>query len=44
MFDSGGKGLYVWIAYGLNFHMQPKSLKITHAWVSTAHFCKGYEN
>ena len=24
--------------------MTPKSPKIIHAWVSTAHFCKGYEN
>ena len=29
---------------GLNFHMTLKSLKIIHAWVSTAHFCKRYEN
>ena len=36
-YDSGGKGLDVWIAYGFNFHMTPKSLRIVHAWVSTAH-------
>ena len=31
--------------YGkLNFHMIPESPKIILAWVSTAHFCKGYEN
>ena len=44
-YDSGGEGLFVWIAYGFNFHnMTPKSLEINHAWVSTAHFCKVYEN
>ena len=26
------------------YHMTPKNLKIIHAWVSTGHFCKGYEN
>ena len=44
IYNSGGKGLYVWIAYGLNFHMTPRSPKIIHAWVSAAHFCEGYEN
>ena len=39
-YDSGEKGLYVWIAYGLNFYMTQKS----RDWVSTAHFYKGYEN
>ena len=42
--DSLGKGLYVWIAYGLNFQMTPTSPKIIHDWVSTVHFCYGYEN
>ena len=44
IFDSGENDLHVWIAYGLNFHLTPKRLKIIHAWMSTAHFCKGYEN
>ena len=35
---------YVWMAEGLIYHMPPKNLKIIHAWVSTGHFCKGYEN
>ena len=38
IYDSGGKGLDVWIANGLNFHMTSKSLKIIYAWVSTAHW------
>ena len=41
VYDSGGKGLGVWIANGLNFHMTPKSLKIIHDCVSNAHFCEG---
>ena len=44
IFDSGENDLHVWIAYGLNFHRTPKRLKIIYAWMSTAHFCKGYEN
>ena len=44
IYDSGGKSLHIWIAYELSFHMTPKSLKIFHAWMSTGHFCKGYEN
>ena len=40
----GGKVIYVWKAHILNFHMTPKVAKIIHARVSTAHFCKGYEN
>ena len=44
IYNSGGKGLYVWKAYKLNFHMNPKSPKMIHAWMSTAHFCKGYGN
>ena len=42
--DSGGKCLYVWVAYGLNFHLTQTSLVIIGAWVSTAHSCKGNEN
>ena len=38
IYDSGGKGLYVWVAYGLDFYITPKSPKILYAWVSTAHF------
>ena len=40
----GGNVLYAWKAHKLNFHMTPTSQNIIHAWVSTAHFCKGYEN
>ena len=31
IFDSGENDLHVWIAYGLNFHLTPKRLKIIHA-------------
>ena len=44
IYNSGGKVVYVWEAHKLNVYMTPKSPKIIHAWVSTAHFCKGYEN
>ena len=37
IYDSGGKGLDVWIGYGFNCHITPKSLRIIHSWVSTAH-------
>ena len=37
IYDSGEKGLDVWIAYGFHFHIIPKPPKIIHAWVSTAH-------
>ena len=40
MYDSGGKGLYVYIASGPKFQMTPKSQKLIHAWVSTAPFLK----
>ena len=39
-----GKFSYVWMAEGLIYHNTPNNLKIIHAWVSTGHFCKGYEN
>ena len=32
------------MAEGLIYHMTPTNLKIIHAWVSTVHFYKGYEN
>ena len=32
------------MAEGLIYHMTPENLKIVYAWVSTGHFCKGYEN
>ena len=44
IYDSGGEGLYVWKAHRLNFHMNPKNTKMIHAWMSTAHICKGYGN
>ena len=34
---------HVWMAEGLIYHMTPKKMEIVHAWVSTGHFCKGYE-
>ena len=37
VYDSVGKGLGVWIAYGLKFHMAPKNPTIIYDWVSTAH-------
>ena len=39
-----GKYPHVWMAEGLIYHMTPQNLKISSAWVSTAHFCKGYGN
>ena len=35
---------YVWMAEGLIYHMTQENLRIIYAWVSTGHFCKGYEN
>ena len=43
MWNILGNFLYVWMAEGLIYHMTPKNLKINNAWVSTGHFCKGYE-
>ena len=40
IYDSGGNGLDVWIANGLNFHMTPKTAKIMYAWASTGHLCE----
>ena len=41
VYGSGEKGLGVWIANGLNFHMTPKSPKVIDDRVNTAHFCEG---
>ena len=38
------KFVYVWMAEGLIYYMISKYQKIIHAWVSTGHFCKWYEN
>ena len=36
--------MYGWLRVSSIIIMTPQNLKISYAWVSTAHFCKGYEN